>query len=106
MHHRAPNQDETDFTAELNLQSARLSPANNIMTDLQNKTEHEPALRRFSWRNIVTMAGLIVLGITPWAQAQQSPPDLPAYCPPLTAFTTPSLFDVFWGTTTIRFPYQ
>jgi len=51
------------------------------------------------------MAGLLVLGITPWAQAQQPQPDFPAYCPPLTAFATPTLFDVMFGTTPIRFPY-
>ncbi len=106
MQQRVPYQDEADFTAELNLQSEPLSPANIVMKDLQIRTPLEPERRRVSWRNIVTMAGLIVLGITPWAQAQQSPPDMPAYCPPLTAFATPTLFDVFWGTTTIRFPYQ
>ncbi len=58
------------------------------------------------WRNIVTLAGLIVLGITPWAQAQLPPPDQPAFCPPLTSLATPTLFDMFWGTTPIRFPFQ
>lgn len=52
------------------------------------------------------MAGLFVLGITPWASAQLPAPDYPAYCPPLTFIQTPSLFDLFWGTTPIRFPYQ
>ena len=54
----------------------------------------------------MTFAGLVVLGITPWAQAQLPPPNLPAVCPPLTAFASPSLFDFFWGTTPTRFPYQ
>ncbi len=58
------------------------------------------------WRNIVTLAGLIVLGITPWAHAQLPPPDQPAFCPPLTSLATPTLFDMFWGTTPIRFPFQ
>ena len=97
-----PNNSE----AELNLQSDPLPPANTDMKDQQNIAPQAPAPRRFSWRNVVTVAGLIVLGITPWAQAQQPPPDMPAYCPPLTAFATPTLFDVFWGTTPIRFPYQ
>lgn len=61
---------------------------------------------RRSWRGIITMAGLIVLGLTPWAHGQLATPDLPAYCPPLTAFANPTLFDLFWGTTPIRFPYQ
>jgi hypothetical protein len=59
-----------------------------------------------SWRGIITLAGLFVLGITPWASAQLDTPDLPAYCPPLTAFAQPTLFDLFWGMTPIRFPYQ
>ena len=58
------------------------------------------------WRNIVTLAGLIVLGITPWAQAQLPPPDQPAFCPPLTSLATPTFFDVLFGTTPIRFPFQ
>ena len=58
------------------------------------------------WRNIVLLAGLIVLGITPWAQAQLPPPDQPAYCPPLTSLATPTIFDVLFGTTPIRFPFQ
>lgn len=61
---------------------------------------------KWSWSRIVTFAGLIILGITPWAQAQLPPPNLPAVCPPLTAFASPSLFDFFWGTTPIRFPYE
>ena len=65
----------------------------------------QPRPRR-SWAQIITMAGLVVLGITPWAQAQLPTPNLPALCPPLTAFATPTLFDYVWGTTPIRFPYQ
>lgn len=61
---------------------------------------------KWSWSRIVTFAGLIILGITPWAQAQLPQPNLPAVCPPLTAFASPSLFDFFWGTTPIRFPYE
>lgn len=61
---------------------------------------------RWSWSRIMTFAGLVVLGITPWAQAQLPPPNLPAVCPPLTAFASPTLFDFFWGTTPTRFPYE
>ncbi|MFQ5501983.1 MAG: hypothetical protein ACE5EQ_06735 [Phycisphaerae bacterium] len=60
----------------------------------------------FTWRRIITIAGLVVLGITPWVQAQQAPPDLPAFCPPLTSIATPTLFDMLFGTTPIRFPFQ
>lgn len=70
---------------------------------IEAKSE-EPTQR--SWHRIMTLAGLAVLGLTPWASAQQATPDLPAYCPPLTAFASPTLFDVFFGTTPIRFPYQ
>ncbi len=66
----------------------------------------QSASRKWSWSRITTFAGLIILGITPWAQAQLPPPNLPAVCPPLTAFASPSLFDFFWGTTPIRFPYE
>jgi len=60
------------------------------------------------WSRIATMAGLAVLGITPWAQAQLPPIEPPpaVICPPLTAIATPTLFDVFFGTTPIRFPFQ
>lgn len=60
------------------------------------------------WRRIATLAGLAVLGITPWAQAQLAPLDPPpaVFCPPLTAIATPTLFDVWFGTTPIRFPFQ
>jgi hypothetical protein len=73
--------------------------------------EHQPGRRpsrsaAAKWRNIVTLAGLIVLGITPWAQAQLPPPAQPAFCPPLTSLATPTLFDVLFGTLPIRFPYQ
>jgi len=51
-------------------------------------------------------AGLIVLGITPWALAQQPPPVQPAFCPPLTSLATPTLIDVLFGLTPIRFPFQ
>jgi hypothetical protein len=54
---------------------------------------------------ILTFAGLVVLGVAPWAKAQLPQPDFPAYCPPLTAFANPTLFDVFFGTTPIKFPY-
>ncbi len=60
----------------------------------------------WSWGRIITFAGLVVLGVTPWAQAQLPPPNDPALCPPLTAFAGPTFFDYFWGTTPIRFPYQ
>lgn len=66
----------------------------------------ETGKRGWSWSRICTTAGLMVLGVTPWAQAQIQQPDLPTICPPLTAFATPTLFDVFFGTTPIRFPYQ
>ncbi len=60
------------------------------------------------WRKIATLAGMAVLGITPWAQAQLAPLDPPpaVICPPLTAIATPTLFDVWFGTTPIRFPFQ
>ena len=60
------------------------------------------------WSRIVTLASLVVLGITPWASAQLAPLDPPpaVICPPLTAIATPTLFDVFFGTTPIRFPFQ
>lgn len=60
----------------------------------------------WTWGRIVTLAGLVVLGVTPWAQAQLPPPNEPALCPPLTAFANPTAFDFFWGTMPIRFPYQ
>jgi hypothetical protein len=75
-------------------------------------TEPSPAGQRSSptpaegrWGRIITLAGLVVLGVAPWAQAQQPLPNLPAYCPPLTAFAHPTLFDVFNGTVPFRFPY-
>ena len=63
------------------------------------KRQHEqprpaPQAEGRSWGRIITLAGLIVLGVAPWAQAQQPLPNLPAYCPPLTAFAHPTLFDV------------
>jgi len=70
--------------------------------DQQNRAETPSGGR---WSRIVTLAGLVVLGLTPWAQAQQPLPDYPAICPPLTAFATPTLFDVFFGTQPFRFPY-
>ncbi|HVP13817.1 MAG TPA: hypothetical protein VMV94_21770 [Phycisphaerae bacterium] len=72
----------------------------------QSPAEPAPPKPGWSWRRIVTLAGLLVLGITPWASAQLPPPNMPAYCPPLTSIANPSLFDVFWGTTPIRYPYQ
>lgn len=68
------------------------------------KPNEKPESTR-SWRNAIFMAGLVVLGVTPWASAQLPTPDLPALCPPLTAFAHPSFFDVMWGTTPIRWPY-
>lgn len=61
---------------------------------------------RWSWRRIVTAAGLIVLGVTPWAQAQLPPPNQPAWCSPLTSIANPTFFNFFWGEPVIRFPYQ
>jgi hypothetical protein len=58
------------------------------------------------WSRTLMMAGLIVLGITPWAHAQLAPPNEPAFCPPLTSLATPTLFNVFTGTTPFRFPFQ
>lgn len=60
---------------------------------------------RWSWQRVSTLGALAVLGLTPWAQAQQPLPDFPAVCPPLTAFATPTLFDVWFGTAPIRFPF-
>jgi len=59
----------------------------------------------WTWRQRLTLAGLAVLGLTSWAEASQAVPNYPAVCPPLTAFATPTLFDVWWGTAPIRFPY-
>ena len=72
----------------------------------QASTDAALSKPRWSWRHIITLAGLVVLGITPWVSAQNPPPNMPAYCPPLTAIANPSLFDLVWGTTPIRFPYQ
>lgn len=58
------------------------------------------------WQRAITLAGLLVLGVTPFAHAQFDAPTYPAYCPPLTAFSNATLFDMFWNTTPIRFPYQ
>lgn len=82
-----------------------LRPLQNVMMNTQH--DHQtlrPDSRPF-WRRTVTLAGLAVLGVTPWAQAQQPLPDFPAFCPPLTAFATPTLFDVWFGTAPIRFPF-
>ena len=76
------------------------------ITPTTQSDQNSSGASRRSWRGIVTMAGLIVLGLTPWAKGQLATPDLPAYCPPLTAFANPTFFDLFWGTTPIRFPYQ
>ncbi len=76
--------------------------------DTMNESASNAAPPRWSWQRIATAASLIVLGITPWAQAQlpplSSPP--PVLCPPLTAIATPTLFDVLFGTSPIRFPFQ
>ncbi len=70
-------------------------------------TSDESAPIRLSfWTRAITFAGLIVLGVTPFAHAQLAPPNLPALCPPLTSIATPSFFNLFWGTSPIRFPYQ
>jgi len=58
------------------------------------------------WSRTLTLAGLIVLGVAPWAQAQLPPPNQPAFCPPLTSLATPTLFNVLTGTTPFRFPFQ
>jgi hypothetical protein len=76
------------------------------LPDEPDSTDSAPFKTRRPWRHILTLAGLAVLGITPWASAQAPQPNMPAYCPPLTAIANPSLFDLFWGTTPIRFPYQ
>ncbi|HWL94775.1 MAG TPA: hypothetical protein VNT79_14740 [Phycisphaerae bacterium] len=65
-----------------------------------------PSVRPSFWRRTLTFAGLLVLGVTPWAQAQLSEPNEPAYCSPLTSIANPTLFDMFWGTTPIRWPFQ
>lgn len=72
-----------------------------------NQTQPEPADAP-RWKQIVTLAGLAVLGMTPWAQAQLPPLDPPpaVICPTWTAIATPTLFDVWFGTTPIRFPFQ
>ncbi len=59
-----------------------------------------------SVRRIVTVAGLVVLGLTPWVMAQLEQPSRPAVCYPLTAFARPTLFNVFWGLPVFRFPFQ
>ena len=81
-------------------------PLFTVMNEHDSRIEIVAPVRRFSWSRVFTLAGLIVLGVTPWAQAQLPPPNFPAYCPPLTAFANPTLFDMFWGTTPIRFPYN
>lgn len=76
---------------------------------MERKHQHRRRVIRSAiarWRNIVTLAALIVLGITPWAQAQLPPPAQPAFCPPLTSLATPTLIDVLFGLTPIRFPFQ
>jgi hypothetical protein len=74
------------------------------MMDPQTPLDPKSATRT-QWRNTLLMAVLVVLGVTPWAKAQLPLPDLPAICPPITAFAVPSLFDLYWGTTPIKFPY-
>ncbi len=72
-----------------------------------DSSSDEPPPRR-RWREIVTLAALVLLGITPWAQAQLQPPQPPppVVCPPLTAIATPTFFDVLFGTMPFRFPFQ
>lgn len=83
-----------------------MAPTHDSIQPVVTSNETESASRggRF-WSRVLTMAGLAVLGITPWANAALPQPNLPAICPPLTAFAHPTLFDVFWGTTPIKFPY-
>ena len=75
-----------------------------MMTENRDK-KHDAHGDRRVWQRATTLGALAVLGLTPWAQAQQPLPDFPAVCPPLTAFATPTLFDVWFGTAPIRFPF-
>jgi len=59
-----------------------------------------------SIKRIMTLAGLLALGVTPWAQAQLPQPTLPAGCYPLTAFARPTLYNVLFAVPVFRFPYQ
>jgi hypothetical protein len=59
-----------------------------------------------SIKRVLTFAGLIVLGITPWASAQLAQPTRPAACYPLTAFARPTILNVLWGLPVFRFPFQ
>lgn len=59
-----------------------------------------------SLKRVLTLAGLVVLGVTPWASAQLPQPSLPAFCYPLTAFARPTLFNLFWGVPVFRWPFQ
>lgn len=59
-----------------------------------------------AFKRIMTLAGLIVLGVTPWASAQLPQPSLPAVCYPLTAFARPTLWNVLFGQPVFRWPYQ
>lgn len=81
--------------------SANRSMKLNLTPEMMQKI----AARRF-WMRVIILGGLVVLGLTPWAHAQLPPPNEPAFCPPLTSIATPSLYDVFFNTTPIRFPYQ
>lgn len=90
---------------EANCAATGATPAGNTPTISPDESGLSGVSR---WSRIATLAGLAVLGITPWAQAQLAPLDPPpaVICPPLTAIATPTLFDVFFGTTPIRFPFQ
>lgn len=70
------------------------------------ETKVEPTVATGFWSRTLTIACLIVLGITPWAHAQLAAPNEPAFCPPLTSLATPTLFNFFTGTTPFRFPFQ
>ena len=89
----------------MNLQPDLASPAYQSMSKKQQQDNRDRKKQPRFWGRVGTLAGLAVLGITPWAQAQQALPDLPAVCPPLTAFASPTLFDVWFGTAPIRFPF-
>lgn len=88
---------------------ATLTPATIAIEGTQpavESTDETAPLPLGFWSRAVMFAGMIVLGVTPWAQAQLSAPNQPAFCPPLTSIANPTLFNLFWGTTPIRFPYQ
>lgn len=85
--------------------SPDLSAIKNMKLKLSPELIQRIAARRF-WTRVFIFAGLLILGITPWAQAQLATPNEPALCPPLTSIATPTLFDALFNTTPIRWPYQ